>query len=156
MLSPMHRGASVFDGEVVTFAGRLLTVSRKRAAEVVARLGGIVEPDLTARTTLVVVGAETAAVPETEAERRPEQETDRKLRRATERAQQPGAPIRIVNEETFCDRAGLLTPSALKAQYYSSASIRGMYPSIHEEHLRYLEKWALLRAVVRTPGDTWY
>jgi hypothetical protein len=144
----MH-SAQAFAGEVVTFVGRLLTISRKRGAELVSQLGGTMEPDLTTRTTMVVVGADTGNAPT-------EPETERKLRRAQERSQEPGVPLRIVDEDTFCERAGLPTPSTLRSQYYAGSTIRNLYPAIRDEHLRYLEKWGLLRAIVRTPGETWY
>jgi hypothetical protein len=146
----MH-GAQAFAGEVVTFVGRLLTVSRRRAAEVVAELGGVSDPDLGPRTTMVVVGADASTTPAGG-----DADTERKMRRAAERAAEPGAQLRIVDEEAFCERAGLLKPSTLRTQYHASSALRHRYTAIRDEHLRYLEKWGLLRSLVRTPGETWY
>jgi TolA-binding protein len=142
-----------FGGEVVTFVGRLLTMSRKQAAEIVARHGGVWEPDVTPRTTLVVAGAE---APGPAVANGADPEPDRRIRRAADRAQETGASPRIVSEDEFCERAGTLTPTALRTQHYPRSAIRGMYPAVGDEHLRYLEKWGLLRAVVRTPGETWF
>jgi tetratricopeptide (TPR) repeat protein len=138
-------------GEVVTFVGRLLTVSRKRASELVLRLGGAIEPELSVRTTLVVVGADESGVAGAA-----DPDTDPRLRRAAERAQEPGVTLRVVSEDEFCTKAGLVTPSALRQHYYASSTIRARYPAVRDDHLRYLEKWGLLRAVVRTPGEAWY
>jgi predicted TPR repeat methyltransferase len=146
------QGVAGFAGEVVTFAGRLLTVSRKRAAEIVTQLGGIAEPDLSVRTTLLVIGADSAA-----ATTGTPTETDAKIRRAAERVHEPDAPrLLIVDEDAFCMRAGLITPAILRGQYYACGAIRSMYTAIRDEHLRYLEKWGVLRSVVRTPGETWF
>lgn len=143
-----------FAGDVVAFVGRLLTVSRKRAAEVVAQLGGSSEPDLSPRTSLVVVGADTRA---TAGDATSDTDIDRRrLRRAEERAQEAGSSLRLIDEDAFCERAGLITPTSLRQQYYPHSTIRGMYPAVADQHLRYLQKWGLIRSVVQTPGDTWY
>jgi tetratricopeptide (TPR) repeat protein len=47
-------------------------------------------------------------------------------------------------------------PSTLQQQYYSLRTVRSLYPRVRADHLRYLERWGLLRNVVRTPEDTWY
>jgi hypothetical protein len=151
MLSRMHAGPA-FAGEVVTVVGRLLTVTRKRAAELVAQHGGSADPELSPRTTLVVVGADTRAPGNGAADA----ETDRRVRRAHERAQEPGSGLCVIDEDAFCGRLGLITPSALRQQYYPHQAIRGMYPAVSDEHLRYLHKWGLLRSVVRAATDTWY
>jgi hypothetical protein len=147
-------GVRGFAGEVVTFTGRLLTLSRKRAAEVVTQLGGVTETDVTPRTTMLVVGADAlgaAASGETEGER-----PDPRARRAADRLNQAGARVHVVDEDVFCERAGLVSPSTLRSQYYAYRAIRGRYGFVRDEHLRYLEKWGLLRSIVRTPGETWY
>lgn len=145
------RAGPGFTNEVVTFVGRLLTVSRKHAAELVAEAGGRVEADLAPHTTLVVIGADAAP-----GSTGLDTENERKLRRATERAQEAGISLDVVGEDAFCERAGLVTPTTLRSQFYGCASIRAMYPAVRDEHLRDFEKWGLLRSIVRTPGETWY
>lgn len=136
----------------MTFTGRLLTLTRKRANELVAELGGSTELELSGRTTLLVVGADGPAV----ATAAGESESERRLRRAADKVTGSGAQPRIVDEDAFCERAGLVTPSMLRSQYYGTATIRAMYPAIRDEHFRYLEKWGFLTSVVRTPGETFY
>ena len=53
-------------GETLVFTGRLWSVSRKEARAAVERLGGACDDDVTPRTTLLVVGADTypAGVPD--------------------------------------------------------------------------------------------
>jgi tetratricopeptide (TPR) repeat protein len=39
---------------------------------------------------------------------------------------------------------------------YSSRTIRGLYPALRDDHLRYLERWGLVRAVRNARGETLY
>lgn len=141
-------------GETVAFAGRLLTMTRRQAAALVAALGGTVAPDLSDAVTLLIVGADTPAeaLPGgVEGGARADTDVERKLRRAAEAGR-----VRVMSEDEFCSLAGRVTPTLLRQQYYSHAAIRSLYPAVRDEHLRYLEKWGLLRSVVRTPGETYY
>ena len=45
---------------------------------------------------------------------------------------------------------------ALDRQYHSLRQIRDRYPAVREDHLRYLEKWSLVRSVFRTDTDRYY
>ncbi len=42
------------------------------------------------------------------------------------------------------------------AQYHSLRQIRDRYPTVREDHLRYLEKWSFVRPVARTNTDRYY
>ena len=46
-----------FHGQVVVFTGKLASVGRRQAREIVERFGGVAADDVTARTTMLVVGA---------------------------------------------------------------------------------------------------
>jgi Flp pilus assembly protein TadD len=123
-----------FSGEIVCFSGRLLTLTRRQAGELVVRHGGAVEAEPSSRATLVVVGADeppSAVAPAL-------------------------ANARLMAEDAFCERLGMVPPSTLRRQYYSRSTIRGLYPAVTDQHLRFMEKWGLLRSVVRTPGETWF
>jgi tetratricopeptide (TPR) repeat protein len=52
-----------------------------------------------------------------------------------------------LTEDELCRAAGLPDADTLKGQYYSSKDLRGMYPVLREDHLRYLEKCGLVRPV---------
>ena len=52
-----------------------------------------------------------------------------------------------LSEDELCRAGGLPDAETLKGQYYSSKDLRGMYPVIREDHLRYLEKCGLVRPV---------
>jgi len=44
----------------------------------------------------------------------------------------------------------------LDRQYHSLRQVRERYPSVREDHLRYLEKWSLVRPVAGTPHGRYY
>ena len=46
-----------FSGHVVVFTGKLASVGRREACDLVRRLGGETEDEVTSRTTMLVVGA---------------------------------------------------------------------------------------------------
>ena len=52
-----------------------------------------------------------------------------------------------ITEDELCRAAGLPDAETLKGQYYSSKDLRGMYPVLREDHLRYLEKCGLVHPV---------
>jgi tetratricopeptide (TPR) repeat protein len=126
--------------QVVVFTGKLSSLGRKEAQALVMRLGGAAADEVTAKTTMVVVGAETGSVAD----------KSQKLRKAEE------LKIRIVDENDFCRLAGLQPPDELRQQYYSQRDLLSMYPALREDHLRYLQKWGLIRPVQRTHTDTFF
>ena len=136
----------VLAGEFVAFTGKLSTLSRKQARGLVTRLGGTPVDEVTARTTVLVVGAEGTSQPE----------RSHKLRKARELNGQTPGRVRILDEEAFCRLAGVLTPSDLRRQYYALTDILAMYPALREDQLRGLQKWQLIRPVVGTPTETYF
>jgi tetratricopeptide (TPR) repeat protein len=126
--------------QVVVFTGKLSSLGRKEAQARVTELGGCAADEVTARTTMLVVGAEGLAG----------SEKSQKLRKAEDLA------IRIVSENEFCRLTGIQPTEDLKRQYYAQRDLLGMYSGLREDHLRYLQKWGLVRAVQRTNSDTYY
>jgi tetratricopeptide (TPR) repeat protein len=61
-----------------------------------------------------------------------------------------------MDEDEWCRLLGRVGPGTLQQQYYPLRTVRSLYPLVRADHLRYLERWGLLRAIVRTPDDTWY
>src|SRR4029453_14412786 len=45
---------------------------------------------------------------------------------------------------------------ALRRQYYGARDIRSLYPRVTENHLRYLEKWGLIRQAAYTTSERFY
>jgi len=125
---------------VVVFTGKLSSLGRKEAQALVIRLGGSCADEVTARTTTVIVGAEGS----------PGGEKSQKLRRAEELG------LRVVSESDFCRMAGIPPPEDLKQQYYAQRDLLSMYRGLREDHLRYLQKWGLIRPVLRTHSETYY
>lgn len=139
-------------GQVVAFTGKLWSLSHKEAQAHVARLGGETSEELTARATMLVVG---------EAPARPDDEPagdegTQKLRRARTINDQAPGRILILSEDEFCTLCGLPTPTTLRAQFYPLRDILAMYPQLREDHVRYLEKWGLVRPALRTNGGTFF
>ena len=54
---------------------------------------------------------------------------------------------RVLSEGDLCREAGLPDLETLRSRYYSARDLRGMYPTLRDDHLRYLEKWGLVRPV---------
>jgi len=45
---------------------------------------------------------------------------------------------------------------ALRRQYYGARDIRSLYPRVTDNHLRYLEKWGLIRQAAHTTTERFY
>lgn len=146
--------AGVFTGHQVVFTGKLSSLGRREAQQLVERLGGDVRDEITAKTTMLVVGAEGfGSRDESEGER---SEKSRKLRKAALINQKTPEHIRVIAEDEFCRLAGVPSRSELKRQFYSVRDISAMYPAIHDDHVRYMEQWGLVHPVARTNADRFY
>ena len=109
-----------FAGQQVTILGRLTVLSRRDMRAIVERLGGVLLRELSPRTTLVVAGDDADGLP---------------------------SHVRVLTEGDLCREAGLPDLETLRSQYYSARDLRGMYPALRDDLLRYLEKWGLVRPV---------
>ena len=153
--------ASTFSGQVVVFAGRLSSVGRREAHAAVERQGGVAEDEVTARTTVLVIGAVLRRAAQSPLDQSlpvsgQTEGRSSKLKKAEAlNAESPGS-VQIVNEDEFCRRAALQSDESLQRLYHSLRQIRERYPQIKEAQLRHLEKWGLLRPVTRTKADTYY
>ena len=147
---PDPTGKLPLAGQIVVFTGKLSSLGRKEARELVVRLGGATADDVNAKTTMLVIGAEGFAPPPPGAETK-----SNKLKRAEElNAEQP--QVNIVSESDFCTLAGVATPEALKRQYHAMRDLLVRYRALREDHLRYLVKCGVLRPVLRTNADTFF
>ncbi len=140
--SPELPRSQLLAGQHVVFTGKLSLLGRKDARQLVSRLGGVAADDVTARTTLVVVGAEGFGAVASD--------KSNKLKRAEE------LHVRVVTEEEFCGMAGVPTPGLLKQQYHALRDLLARYRSLREDHVRYLVKCGVLRPVLRTNADTFF
>jgi tetratricopeptide (TPR) repeat protein len=111
-----------FAGEHVAVAGKLTLFSKRDLRTLVERLGGVFSSDLTPRTTVLVVAGDLPTVPET--------------------------VRRVLTENELCQAAGLPDLETLRSRYYAARDLRAMYPALRDDHLRYLERWGLIRSVV--------
>ena len=109
-------------GQQVTLLGRLSVLSRRDVRTLVERLGGTFSPAITPRTAVVVTAGSLDGL--------------------------PPQVTRVMSEDELCREAGLPALDTLRSQYYSARDLKGMYPTLRDEQLRYLEKWGLVRPVV--------
>ena len=153
--------ALAFSDQVVVFTGKLAAVGRREARAVVEQQGGAAHDEITARTTMLVIGAAGPARNQKLVDP-PDSTSDaavsgsNKLTKAEAvNAHSPGR-IQILSEAEFCRRAAVPSSESLKRLYHGLRQIRERYPLIREPQLRHLEKWGLVRPVTRTNTDTYY
>ena len=86
----------MFRGEKIVFTGKLDTLSRKQAQDLVSALGGKPQEAVTKDTTILVIGKATISL---------FQEDSRSLKmQKVEALQQEGRPICVLSEKTFLER----------------------------------------------------
>ena len=109
--SPDLPGSQPLAGQLVVFTGKLSSLGRREARALVARLGGATADDVTAKTTILVVGAE--GFGPAAADRNADK--SQKLKRAED------LKIRVLSEEDFCRLAGVPTPTVGSTEQYVCA-----------------------------------
>jgi tetratricopeptide (TPR) repeat protein len=140
-------------GQVVVFAGTLARISRRDAARCVEQQQGRVASSVTRDTTLLIVGEDLKDDSEGVVGRRLAEAARLNVR-------YPGR-VRMVSAEEFYALAGIKPEPASgqgqeKPTLYSARTIRGLYPALRDDHLRYLERWGLVRPVRTTRHETLY
>jgi tetratricopeptide (TPR) repeat protein len=147
-LSPDRPKPLPLAGQLVVFTGKLSSLGRKDACSLVARLGGATADDISARTTMLVVGDEGFGPVL--------RDKSHKLSRAEEMNAQQSAKIRILREADFCQLTGVPTPDALRRQYQAMRDLLARYRSLREDHVKYLVKCGVIRPVLRTNADIFF
>jgi tetratricopeptide (TPR) repeat protein len=133
-------------GQVVVFTGKLSSLGRKDAFALVVRLGGAAAEDVSAKATMLVIGAEGFGAVD----------RSQKLKKAEDlNAQSPGQ-IQILSEDQFCALAGVQSPEALKRQYHATRDLLARYRALRDDHVRYLVKYGIIRPALRTNADTYF
>ena len=146
-IPPEQPGHQALASQIVVFTGKLSSLGRRDARELVVSLGGEAADDVNARATMLVVGAEGFGTVE--------RERSKKLKRAEE-LNAEGSEIRIVPEDEFCRLVGVPTEHTLRQQYHSMRDLLARYRLLREDHLRYLVKCGIIQPVVRTNADIFY
>jgi tetratricopeptide (TPR) repeat protein len=148
-LSPDLPGRPSLQGQLVVFTGKLSSLGRKDARDLIVRLGGATSDDVTAKTTMLIIGAEGfGPTPDS-------REKSNKLVRAEEVNAQ-GAAIRIITEDEFCRIVGVPSALTLRQQYHATRDLLARYRLLREDHLRYLVKYGVIKPVHRTNSDTFF
>ena len=150
--------ARSFGGETVVFTGKLWALSRKDARNIVERLGGIADDDVTLRTTLLVVGGESYpdGVPDIARLANDNSTHSQKLRRAAQLNADTPDKVRVISEDEFCRSVGMPSLAELREKHYSQRDILAMYAALREDHVRYLAKWGFIRPAFRNNTNTFY
>jgi tetratricopeptide (TPR) repeat protein len=144
--------------EVVVFTGKLWSLGRKEARAIVERSGGAAEDEVTLRTTLLIVGGETYpdGVPDVRLLANDHSAHSQKLRRAAQVNAEFPDRVRTISEDDFCRRVGLPSVAELREKHYGQRDVLAMYPTLREDHLRYLQKWGFIRRAFRNNADTFF
>src|SRR4029079_11897220 len=145
--SPSPDQSHPLASQFVVFTGKLSTLARREARDLVVRLGGTTTDDVTSRTTVVVIGAEGFGQ---------SGEKTNKRRRAEELNAQRQQPIEIITEEQFCRLAGVPTPDTVKRQYSAMRDLLARYRLLREDQIRYLVKCGLIKPALKTNADTFF
>ena len=127
-------------GEVLVFAGRLLTLDRTEAQQLARHLGAEVCEEVTDAVTVCVSAAEGGG----------------RRKRVDQLNLATPDRVRVLTEDRFCELAGVPSPSALRAQYHSRRDLLDRYRHLRGDHLEYLQKWGLVQPVYRTHADTFF
>jgi len=147
-----------FKGETVVFTGKLWSFGRKDAAAIVEELGGSCDDDVTVRTTLLVVGAESypGGAPDVSALLDDTSTQNMKLRRVAQiNAETPGR-IKVLSEDEFCRLTGQPAIAERRTQHYGQRDVLAMYPALRVDHLQYLEKWGFIKPAFKNNADTFF
>jgi tetratricopeptide (TPR) repeat protein len=145
-------------GERVVFSGKLWSLGRKDARAAVERAGGVCDDEVTQKTTMVVAGAESypEGVPDLTSLPDDAGAPGQKLRRVAQLNLEHPGRIRALSEDEFCRLIGLPAIADLRTQHYGQKDVLAMYPLLREDHLRYLQKWGVIKAAFRNHADTWF
>ena len=127
-------------GQTLVFSGRLLSLDKQEARAVAELLGATVADEISEQTTVLVVG----------------EAGGQKLKRVEQINHDSPGRVRVVNEDEFCDLAGVPSPSSLRKQYHAKRDLLERYRHLRDDHLQYLQKWGLIRPVYKTHGETYY
>lgn len=150
------------------FTGKLASLGHKEARALVERLGGSTADDVSARTTMLIVGSLGDEQSPGEGEGDDEGEgqdaealahartRSLKRKRAEDLNAQHLASIQILSEDAFCRVIGVPTPTELRQQYHGVRDVLGRYRALREDHLQYLIKCGVVRPVVRNNADTYF
>jgi len=137
---------NIFENQSVVITGRLASLPRKQAQQLVRQLGGKTPSTVSKATTYLVVG---------EAGYLTNISKSNKLKNA-ERINEQGSNIKIISEATFLELAGLDSAYKLENKYYALSEIIHLYPNLRRDRVRYFQKWELLKPVVKTNTEQYF
>jgi len=135
----------IFKGKSVVFTGKLSSLPRVNAQDIVRDLGGSTPRTVNRNLDYLVVGEEgyLQAI-----------EKSHKLTKAEE-INQAEQQIQIIPESTFLKMVGIKSREELKKSLYPGRTVTRKF-GLNRAQLRYLERWGVIRSSHRTNVDTYY
>jgi len=142
----MKKDQKAFANQTVVFTGKLASMSRKEAQQIVREQGGHSPESLTSAATFLVVGEEGALKQDSKSS---------KLKRAEELIEQ-GKKIQIISESNFLEMVNLDSRYRLEHKYYALSEILKIYKALRKEHIKYFQRWGLLKPVTKTNIEEYF
>ncbi len=139
-------------GRVFVFTGRLHTLSRATAAQLVRQGGGTVRGTVTRDTDFVIAGDAGRDEPAGGGERA--ELSSRKLRSAEE-LRAAGAGLSILAEREFLRLIGFAASADQAGRHYTASDVRALF-GLGPNELAKLERMRLVRPFLRTHSDRYY
>lgn len=145
-LAVMEPKEKIFENQSVVITGKLASLPRKEAQQLIRRLGGKTPSSLTKTTNYLVVGDGGYLINISKSN---------KLKHA-ESFNEQGSNIEIISESTFLELVGLDSAYKLENKYYPLSDIIKLYPTLRRDRIRYFQKWGLLKPVVKTNIEQYF
>lgn len=142
----MNDKKKTFENQSVVFTGRLFSMPRKEAQELVKANGGCSPNNLTKSTDFLVVGSEGYLT---------EIDKSSKLEKA-ETLQDNGGKVQIISESSFLEMVNLESRYQLEKKYYPLTDVLDIYKNIRKDHVRYFQKWGILKPEVRANNEQFF
>lgn len=136
----------LFAEHSIVFTGKLASLSRREAQDMVVRLGGSAPARVAKNTTILVMGEEGYLTDIVKSS---------KLQRAEE-INAAGGNVRILSESEFLEMVGMESKSVLERKYYSLDRIQRVYPRLRPDLIRYFAHWGLFKPAVKTNAQHYY
>lgn len=142
----MASNENIFENQAVVFTGKLASLPRKEAQELVQNLGGKAGSTVTKATTYLVVGNGGYLTNISKSQ---------KLKNA-ERTNEQGGRIKIISETMFLELVGLDSEYKLDNKYYALSDIIPQYSNLRRDRIRYFQKWGLLKPIIKTNTNQYF
>lgn len=137
---------TIFKDQTVVFTGKLASMSRKQAQQLVREHAGNAPDSLTITTEYLVVG---------DAGYLCDIAKSKKINKAEELIAK-GSKTQIISEGAFLEMLNLESRYQLGNKFYSLTDILAIYTKLRKDQVRYFQKWGLLKPEVKTNNAQYF